>query len=204
MSLGKELIQDNYYEIYGGYKNMSKTKIVTPKVRLSFVNVFKPKAFEGSDPKYSVHVLIPKKNKQLVTKIKAAIDATIQEGIADKWGGKKPKNMWDPLRDGDVDKADEYPEYEGMYYLNAKSNTKPGVVDQDLNEILDSTEVYSGCYGRVSLNFFPYKHKVGGPGVGVGLNNVQKLADGEMLGGGRASAEDDFADDFEDEDDLLG
>ena len=86
-----------------------------------------------------------------------------------------------------------------MYFLNATSNQKPGIVDKDLNEILDPDEVYSGCWGRVSLNFYPFDVS-GNRGVGVGLNNVQKLKDGERLGGARASAESDFGDDFEDYD----
>ena len=86
-----------------------------------------------------------------------------------------------------------------MYFLNANSTQKPGIVDRDLNEILDPDEVYSGCWGRASINFFPYNSN-GNKGVGVGLNNIQKLKDGERLGGARASAEDDFGgDDFEDD-----
>lgn len=180
---------------------MSKTKIVTPKVRVSFVNILKPKAFEGSDDaKYSLHILIPKKDKALVEKVKDAIDAAIKEGIQSKWDGKQPKKMWNPLQDGD-DKADEYPEYEGMYFINAKTSTKPGIVDSELNEILDGSEIYSGMYARVSVNFYPFK-AAGNTGIAAGLNNVQKVADGDMLGGGRASAEDDFGSD--DDDDFLG
>ena len=86
-----------------------------------------------------------------------------------------------------------------MFFLNANSTQKPGIVDRDLNEILDPDEVYSGCWGRASINFFPYNSN-GNKGVGVGLNNIQKLKDGERLGGARASAEDDFGgDDFEDD-----
>ena len=76
-----------------------------------------------------------------------------------------------------------------------------GIIDKDRNEILDPDEVYSGSWGRASINFFPYDSN-GNKGVGVGLNNIQKLKDGEHLGAARASAEDDFADDFNDDDDL--
>ena len=129
------------------------------------------------------------------------MDEAIQNGVASQWGGKQPKNLHLPLRDGDEERADEYPEYKGMMFLNANSKTAPGVVDKDLNVILDSEEFYSGCWGRVSVNFFPYD-SAGNRGVGVGLNNVQKLKDGERLGGARATAEDDFDDDFEDEEDF--
>ena len=96
------------------------------------------------------------------------------------------------------------PEYEGMYYLTAKSNRKPQVVDLDRDDIFDDEEVYPGCYVRATIVFFPYSNE--GKGVGVLLNNVQKLEDGERLGGGAASAADDFADDDDEDienDDLM-
>ena len=89
-----------------------------------------------------------------------------------------------------------------MLFLNANSTRKPGIVDKDLNEILDPDEVYSGCWGRVSINFYPFNTN-GNKGVGAGLNNVQKLKDGERLGGSAASAEDDFSDDYEDDEDEF-
>ena len=176
------------------------TKVITGKVRFSYVNIFRSRAFsEGQDAKYSICLLIPKDDKETLHKIKTAVDAAVQEGIASTWGGKQPKNLHLPLRDGDAERADEAPEYEGMMFLNATSQTKPGIVDRDRNEILDPEEVYSGCWGRASINFFPYDHK-GNRGVGVGLNNIQKLRDGERLGAARASAEDDFGDGFKDTD----
>lgn len=128
---------------------MSTTKVITGKVRFSYVNIFKSRAFQaGQDAKYSVCLLIPKEDKATIKKIKAAIDAAVQDGISSKWGGKKPANLKLPLRDGDAERADEAPEYEGMYFLNCNSTQKPGIVDKDLNEILDPDEVYSGCWGR--------------------------------------------------------
>ena len=176
------------------------TKVVTGKVRFSYVNIFRSKSFrQGQDAKFSICLLIPKEDKATIKKINAAIQEAIEEGIGSKWGGKKPTNLKLPLRDGDDERADEAEEYEGMYFLNANSTQKPGIVDRDLNEILDPDEVYSGCWGRASINFFPYNSN-GNKGVGVGLNNIQKLKDGERLGGARASAEDDFGgDDFEDD-----
>lgn len=174
-------------------------KVVTNKVRFSYVNIFRSRSFrEGQDAKFSICLLIPKSDKAGLAKIQKAIDEAVQEGIASKWGGKQPKNLHLPLRDGDLERADEAPEYEGMMFLNANSQTKPGIVDKDLNEILDPDEVYSGCWGRASINFFPYDSN-GNRGVGVGLNNVQKLKDGDRLGATRASAEDDFGDGFEDD-----
>lgn len=175
-------------------------KVVTGKVRLSYVNIFKSRSFsDGQDAKYSVCVLVPKKDKGTLRRIKAAIDEAVQEGIASQWGGKKPGNLHLPLRDGDEERAAEASEYEGMMFFNANSKNKPGVVDKDCNEILDPDEVYSGCWGRVSVGFYPYNVS-GNRGVAVGLNNVQKLSDGERLGTERASAESDFGDGFTDDD----
>lgn len=173
-------------------------KVITGVVRFSYLNVFKSRSFrEGQDAKYSVCLLIPKSDKATIKKIQKAIDDAIEEGIASKWGGKKPASLKLPLRDGAEREAEEY---EGMVFLNANSNMKPGIVDKDLNEILDPDEVYSGCYGRASINFYPFNSN-GNKGVGVGLNNIQKLKDGEPLGGARASAESDFGDGFKADDD---
>ena len=178
------------------------TKVVTGLVRFSYVNIFNSRSFQaGQDAKYSICLLIPKKDKELVKKLKAAIDEAVQEGIASKWGGKKPASLKLPLRDGDEERAAEAPEYERMYFLNANSTRKPGIVDKDRNEIIDPEEVYSGCWGRASINFYAFNTN-GNRGVGVGLTNIQKIKDDEALGGVRASAETDFGDDFEvDEDD---
>ena len=179
--------------------NSMSTKVVTGKVRFSYVNIFRSRSFsDGQDAKYSICLLVPKKDKVTVKKLQAAIDEAVQDGISSKWGGKKPANLKLPLRDGDVERADEAPEYEGMYFFNANSTQKPGIVDKDLNEILDPDEVYSGCWGRASINFYAFNTN-GNKGVGAGLNNIQKLKDDERLGGARASAESDFGDDFEDD-----
>ena len=115
---------------------MSTTKVITGKVRFSYVNIFKSRAFQADqDAKYSVCLLIPKEDKATIKKIKAAIDAAVQDGISSKWGGKKPANLKQPLRDGDAERADEAPEYEGMYFLNCNSTQKPGIVDKDLSEM---------------------------------------------------------------------
>lgn len=173
------------------------TKVVTGLVRLSYVQIFNKRSFtEGTDAKYSLCVLVPKKDTKTLKKIQAAVKAAAEEGISTKFNGKKPSNMHMPLRDGDEERADEAPEYKGMYFFNCKSDRKPGIVDKDRNEILDPDEVYSGCWGRVSVNFYPYSVN-GNKGVAVGLNNVQKLKDDQRLGGAAASAEDDFNDDFE-------
>lgn len=165
------------------------TKVVTGKVRLSYAHLFKPVAItEGQEPKYSVCLLIPKSDKKTLGKIKKAIEAAKKQGM-NLWGGKIPANLKMPLRDGDEERPDQ-PEYAGHYFVNANSKMKPGIVDRQLNEIIDSTEVYSGCYARASINFFPY-NQAGNKGIACGLNNIQKLEDGDYLGG-RSRPEDDF------------
>ena len=178
------------------------TKVITGLVRFSYAHVFKPVAIvDGADPKYSVAILIRKNDKETLKKINAAIEAAKQAG-APLWGGKIPSNLKLPLRDGDEERSDQ-PEYEGCYFLNASSTQKPGIIDENKDEILDTTEFYSGCYGRASLNFFAF-NQAGNRGIAVGLNNLQKLKDGEPLAG-RARAEDDFDDEYaDDDDDLLG
>lgn len=180
------------------------TKVITGKVRLSYAHLFKPHALdESQEPKYSACLLIPKSDKATLKKIKNAVEAAKKAG-AGKWGGKIPANLKLPLRDGDVDRPDQE-ECVGHYFVNARSNTAPGVVDKRLDPIMDSTEVYSGCYARASINFYAY-NTAGNRGIACGLNNIQKLEDGDHLGG-RSRAEDDFdviEDDEMDMDDLLG
>lgn len=177
------------------------TKVITGKVRLSYAHLFKPTAIEeGQEPKYSVCLLIPKSDKQTIKKIKAAIAAAIDAGrdkLKNK-AGKVPDDLKTPLRDGDAERDDQ-PEYVGHYFLNCSSKQKPGIIDRNRDEIIDSTEVYSGCFARASINFYAF-NTAGNKGIAAGLNNIQKLADGDYLGG-RSRAEDDFDDDLDDDDD---
>ena len=179
----------------------ASTKVVTGEVRFSYAHVFEPASIEGSEPKYSVSILIDKKDKKTLERIKAAIEAAKQAGLS-KFGGKVPANLKLPVRDGDTEREDD-PVYAGKYFINANAKTKPGIVDKGCNPIIDSTEFYSGCYGHASITFYAFNTS-GNKGIACGLNNLMKTRDGEMLGG-RASAEDDFADlideDFGDDED---
>ena len=185
---------------------MSETKVVTGKVRLSYLHAFAPASIEGGDPKYSVSVIIPKSDKATIKKIEKAVDAAIKAGegkLAGKNGKVNKAALKLPLRDGDIDREDD-PAYKDCYFLNASSKNKPGLVDKDLNPIMDQSDLYSGCYGRVSINLYAFNTN-GNKGIACGLNNIQKLSDGEPLGA-YSDPEDDFGDDFEDDgdDDLLG
>lgn len=175
---------------------MSETKVVTGKVRFSYAHVFEPTAInEGDKKKYSVAILIDKKDKVTLTKIEKAIAAATEAGKV-KFGGKIPSTLKKPLRDGDEERPDSE-EYKGMYFLNASSQTKPGLVDENLDPIMDKEHFYSGCYGRASINFYAF-NTAGNKGIAAGLNNIQKLEDGEKLSGGGSSAEDDFGSESDD------
>lgn len=180
----------------------NSTKVVTGKVRFSYVNAFTAVAPLGEGtPKYSVCLIIPKSDTTTIEKIKKAIEVAKQAGkakLADK-NGRIPSNVKSPLRDGDVDRPDD-PVFADAYFINANSLRKPGVVDASLNHIIDPDEFYSGCYGRASINFYAY-NTAGQKGIAAGLNNLQKLADGESLMGG-SSAESDFGDSSDDNGDM--
>ena len=176
------------------------TKVITDKVRASFVHVFEPQSVNGSEPKYSCSFIIPKSDTETIAAIKAAIEQAKQEGVA-KLGGKIPPNLKIPLRDGDIDRPDD-PNYANSYFVNANSKEKPGVVNRKRVPITDPLELYSGCYVRVSINFYAYNSN-GSKGVAAGLGNIQKWCDGEPLNG-RVRAEDEFdALDDVDENDFL-
>ena len=173
---------------------MSETKVITGKVRFSYAHVFKPYAMdEGETPKYSVSLIIPKKDKKTIKKIQDAIKAALEAG-KDKFGGKIPKNLKMPLRDGDEEREDD-PNFEDAMFVNANSSIKPGIVDADLDPIIEQEEFYSGCYGRASISFFAY-NKAGNKGVACALNNLQKLEDGDRLSGAVSTPEEDFGDDM--------
>lgn len=175
------------------------TKVVTGVVRLSYANIWQPKSINGGAEKYSCSIIIPKDDKATIDAINAAIDAAIKEG-AHKFGGKVPPRgaLKLPLRDGDTERDDEA--YRGAFFVNANSTTQPEVVDKHVRPIIDHSEIYSGVYARVSLSFYAFNSN-GNRGVACGLGNIQKVCDGEPLGG-RTSASAEFTT-LEDEDFLA-
>jgi len=169
-------------------------KVITgPDTRWSYANVWEPKSINGGTPKFSVSLIIPKSDTVTVAKIKAAIEAAYQEGEARLKGNGKSvpplAGIKTPLRDGDLERPDD-PAYANAYFINANSATAPGIVDADRNVILTRSEVYSGVYGRASINFYAFNTN-GNRGIAVGLNNLQLIRPGEPLGG-KSRAEDDF------------
>ena len=179
-------------------------KVITGKdTRLSYEHVWEPASINGGNPKYSVCAMIPKTDTDTVEKLCKAIDAAYREGESKLKGNGKSvpplSAIKTPLRDGDLDRPDD-PAYAGMWFVNANTDRAPGIVDLACNPILDRSEVYSGCYCRVSLTFYAFNSN-GNRGIACGLNNLQKVRDGEHLGG-RVSAEVEFSG-LDDEDDEF-
>lgn len=181
---------------------LTGTKVITNEARMSYAHVFEPHGIDGNEPKYSVSILIPKEGTETIELIEAAIEAAKQEGKA-KWNGKIPANLKTPLRDGDDERPDDEA-YAGHYFINANSKQKPGIVKKGtsggLVEIDSEDDFYSGCFAKASINFYAFNAN-GNRGIAAGLGNLLKTRDGDRLSGG-ASAESDFADEF-DEDDML-
>lgn len=186
---------------------VNPTKIITGVCRLSYANIWQAKSINGGAPKYSASVLIPKSDTMTVAKVKAAIQAAYEEGEGKLKGNGKTvpplASLKTPLRDGDTERPDDEA-YAGHWFLNANSNIAPGVVDANREPIYDTSEIYSGVYARVSLTFYTFNSN-GNRGIACGLQNIQKVRDGESLGS-RTKAEDDFDDGFNTDsvEDFLG
>lgn len=170
------------------------TNVTTGKARLSFVHLFKPYAFTpGQEEKFSCTILVPKTDTDTMGRISAAIEAAKQRGVTEKWNGQCPPIVPSPVYDGDgVRPSDGMafgPECRGcwVFTASAKADYPPEIVDRQGNPIINQSEVYSGMYGRVNVSFFPYAFG-GKKGIGCGLGPVQKLEDGESLGGSAPSA----------------
>ena len=170
------------------------TNVTTGEVRLSYVHLFKPyAAMQGAEERYSCTILVPKTDTDTMGRIQAAIEEAKRKGTADKWGGVCPPLVPTPVYDGDgVRPSDGMafgPECKGhwVFTANAKADYTPEIVDKMGNPVINQSEIYSGIYGRVNVTFFPYAFG-GKKGIGCGLGPVQKLRDGEPLGGSAPTA----------------
>lgn len=184
-------------------KNVNSCKVITgSNTRWSFVNVLEAKSINGGTPKFSLCLAISKDDKKTINAINAAIKAAYEEGKSKLKGNSRTipplEAIKTPLRDGDLERPDD-DTFKNSYFLNANSTIKPGIVDEKCQPIIERSEIYSGVYGRASINFYAY-NKNGNKGIACGLNNLQKIRDGEPLGG-KPRAEDDFA--TADDDDFL-
>jgi len=174
-------------------------KLTTPTFRVSFPNVFEPKVYGNGKPKFSITMLVPKSEN--IDNIKSAMRAAVEE----KWpdANKRPKKLHNPIKDGDTDmmedgtlRKDKYPEMAGHWVFTASSVSRPGVVDRNVQPILDAEEFYPGCYARATVHVYAYAPSKNNPqskyGVAIGLNNIQKVKDGEAFSG-RSKPQDDFS-----------
>lgn len=179
---------------------MNSTTVTIGEARLSYVNVFKPYAHNaGQDPKFSVTILIPKSDVATKAAMDRAMEEAAQNGTANKWNGVRPPKVQHPLYDGDGTRpTDGMPfgeECKGHWVItaNCSENRPPQVVGLDRQPILDQSQIYSGMYGYVNINFFAYNFN-GKKGIGCGLNAILKTRDGEVLGGSRVTVDEAFAD----------
>lgn len=184
-------------------KFVNPCKVITgPNTRWSYANVWEAKSINGGAPKFSVSLIIPKTDTVTIEKIRKAIQAAYEEGQSKLKGTSKYmpdlEDLKLPLRDGNKERKGD-PAYAGCMFINANSSTAPGIVDADRQPILERSEVYSGVYGRASITLYAFNSN-GNRGIACGLNNLQKIRDGEPLGS-RSRAEDDF--DTDDDDDFL-
>lgn len=175
-------------------KNTNLRKVIVP-CRFSYLYCFQPNVSSEYGEKYSVSAIIPKSDIKTIESIMRAVDQT-KKDHASKWNGKIPSNLKIPLRDGDLERPNDEA-YRGCYFLGANNKRKPEVVDKKVEPILDEKEVYSGCYGRISVTFYGYNTD-GNMGIGASLGNIQKIKDGEILGE-RVSAKDEFGEISEEE-----
>lgn len=177
-----------------------KTKVIIP-CRISYAHIWEGEPDDNGRVKYSAAILIPKDDTKTITKVETAVKAAIEDGKSKLANAKGivPKNIKLPLRDADDEGIDD-PAYAGMMFFNASSTRKPQVVDRHVQPILDPDEVYSGCYCNVSINFYAFARE-GNKGIAAGLNNIQKIRDGERLAGGSTADEDFTA--LDDDDDIF-
>ena len=163
---------------------MAGTYVTTGEARLSYTDLLVPVARNpGDEPKYSVTVLIPKHDTATKAALDNAIEAAIADGTARLWGGTRPPRIDTCVHDGDGGRpSDGMPygtECHGHWVFTASSKYPPEIVDTQMQPIISVGEIYSGMYGRVAINFYPYNNQK--KGIGCGLNCVQKTRDGESL-----------------------
>ena len=171
--------------------------ITLNNVRFSYCNLFQPKApfnNPSGEPRYSTTILVPKSNAAAKAAIDQAIAQAIEEGVSGKWSGVRPPQPAICVHDGDGPRPSDGSAYgeecRGCWVFTASSRDKPFVVDGQVQPIIDPTQVYSGMWGNVSVNFYAY-NQAGKKGVGCGLNGVQKTRDDDPLSG-RVTAQDAF------------
>lgn len=174
-------------------KTSQSTKTVTGLVKLNWPKIFKA---DEEDGKFSVTLMIPANDTETITKIKNCISLALEQGYEKNCFKKGSTNLYLPLKDETTKDLARYPEYKNCFYINAKTQQRPKVVDSDKQEILDQSEIYSGVIARASINFYPYGGgKCKSAGVACGLIAIMKVKDGDRISGGSYSDLSEF-DDF--------
>lgn len=168
--------------------NRVTSRIVIP-CRFAYLNCWKPTSQYNGTQKYSVSAVIDKRDITTLDCIEKAIEY-VRNNSLQIWGGRIPPNLKLPMHDGDEEKPDN-PVFRNSYYINAKSKDAPQIVDKLVEPILDQTEVYSGCYGKISITFYSYNFN-GTKGIAAWLGNIQKLRDGEHFTG-KIGAKEEFS-----------
>ena len=165
---------------------LSANQMTTGEGRISYAHVYEPYSNNGGEPKYSVTFLMPKTDVQSKARLDAAQEAAKQKGIAEKWNGVLPPVVACAVYDGDGVRPNGEafgPECKGHWVFTASSKNPVPLVDASMNPIVQKGEIYSGCYCRICVSMFAYNSN-GKRGIGIGLEAVQKLRDGDPLGGG--------------------
>lgn len=164
------------------------SKVITKtELRLSYTNLLVPRAQSEDKPEvltYSTALLIPKSDTATVDAIKAAIKEALDEGVVKKWGGKRPANLKNPLRDGDAERPDDEV-YAGHYFINGKGpkggKEAPILLAANGAKTTDPSVIYSGVYARVGIQFYPFDVS-GNRGVACGITSVLSSEHGDPLG----------------------
>lgn len=176
-------------------------RLITPVFRVSYPNVFEAKEDLSGRMCYSIQMQFPRTDIKLLEPLLAMAWASYCEKFPKKTGKHPDKITFKEFRelspytfvDGDV-KFNESgnDSYQGMILVNAKSNSRPGLVGPDLQPIISVEDFYAGCFARASVSCFAYD-KGANKGVAFNLNNVQKMKEGNKLSGSFIAAENEFS-----------
>jgi hypothetical protein len=179
-------------------------QIVLPKTETAYLFLLKPQpAMEKGKPdQFSVTFLWDEGDQRLAKLEQAIEDVAVAKFGATAKAKLKNGQLKNPLRPGsDKEGKKDEEAFAGKLFMTCRSTERPQVVDANMEDIINSMDVYSGCVGRADIWLYAYD-KAGNKGVSCTINSFQKLDDGERKSG-RRSASDAFSD-LDDEDaDLL-
>jgi hypothetical protein len=171
-------------------------KVTTPKFRVGYHSVFNGQVNDQGKRKFDL-TMVFEPGQDL-----SALEKAVKEAIAEEWGEKPPKNIKTPFKrhtdegeDGEryCDKMpDLYTDDEDAVFVRGSTYNPPGIIDRERNYIMEDSDFYSGCYARATVVAATYELQSGKKGVTLYVNNIQKLDEGDAIGGVRTKAEDDF------------